>query len=294
MLLCTAVSRSARHVLALAAGRALSHRLLLLLAHILYEVVRVLLKYLVARERVQRELGKVDALLLVEVRSDTFAHARPFTLLLDVLRLECLAALLHQLVLLAHHAEVFAELRTLLLMLTNVLLQLKDALLQVADLGLERLLFILEVAFDLENLHVDHFIFLNLGDELFLSQSEVLIDLLQLILQRLQLLRVVTREEARTKVAAGLRALLARRRLLLALTLEFLQMRDSLRQPLVVQLQLLDALLPLLKLISSRHQLFLLLLHRGRLLFQMMSQRFVFLLELAVLRFQVFHMALLD
>ena len=130
---------------------------------------------------------------------------------------------------------------------------------------------------------------MNLGNKLLLGQCKVLIDLLQLVLQLLQLLRVVAREEARAKVAAGLRVLLTRRRLLLALTLKLLQMRDTLCQSLVVLLQLFDALLPLLELLRCCRDLFLLLLDGTSFLFEVMTQRFVLLLELAVLCFQVFH-----
>ena len=63
------------------------------------------------------------------------------------------------------------------------------------------MLFLLEFVLDLEDFHVDHFIFLYFSDQFFLCKGKVLVHLLEFIFQLMQLLAVITAEEASAKVA---------------------------------------------------------------------------------------------
>ena len=77
--------------------------------------------------------------------------------------------------------------------------------------------------------------------------------------------------------------------LLLPLILKFLEDLNSLCEPLVVQLQLLDLLCLLLECVFDVANFLLLLLNGGCLLLQVVPEGLVLLLHLLILIFNVFH-----
>ena len=162
-------------------------------------------------------------------------------------------------------------------------------LLQVADLDFECFFLLLELFLNFENLDVDHLVLLDLGDELFLGQLQVLVDLLKFLFDLHHLLGAIAGEEASAEVA-GARLLVLR--ILLPLVLELLQSLDSLGQSLIVEAQLIHLLLLLLQLIFDVSQFLSLLLDGGRLFLQVVSQGLVLLFQFFIIRLQIFHVSL--
>ena len=176
-------------------------------------------------ERVHRELGLVSALVLVHLKAYPLAQLHPLVLLLQVLGLHVVDVFLLHLVFLVKHLELSLQLYNFSLSLRDDLLELVLLLLELHDSRLKFFLLVVELFFQIENLDVNHFVLLNLSDQLLLSQLQILVDLLQLLLHLRDLMRVVSREEAGSKVAA--RRLLARL-VLLPLVFQLLKHLNSL------------------------------------------------------------------
>lgn len=194
---------------------------------------RRMLEHVVSPEGVYRELTLKCVLVLIHLQGDSFAELAPLLLVFAVPCFKALVLLLEHLALFFDHIKLLPEFQTLVFLLLHILIELVDLLLQVADLDFESFFLVLELLLHFEYLDVDHLVLLDFGNQLFLSQLQILIDLLQFFLDLHDLLGAIAGKEASTEVT---RVRLLVLRILLPLILKLLQNLDSLRQSLIVEL----------------------------------------------------------
>ena len=104
-----------------------------------------------------------------------------------VLGLELLPALVDLFVGLPHLAQFALELAAFLVALADVLLELGNLFLRFLHSRLKCAFGVLVGGLDLGDFDVDHFVLLDLVEELLTRQGEVFVHLLELVLQLLQL-----------------------------------------------------------------------------------------------------------
>jgi hypothetical protein len=164
------------------------------------------MEYIITLEWVYGIPVLIDVLVLLHSLTYTFTETGPFLLVFLVPLLHSFTILLSYFLLLSYHPQIFSQTCALLLFLIDVLIQLMNPLLKIVNLCVQRFLLLLEFFLNFENLYIDHLIFLDFRDKFLLSQSQILSNFLQFFLNLLDLLRIISREEAATEI---------RRRLLL-------------------------------------------------------------------------------
>ena len=243
---------------------------------------RALVEDVVSLKWVNRKLWWVNEFVFFHLSVDTITKLGPFLLVLAVFCLHYLGVLSQDLRLLFHHRQLFSKLLAFILFLTDVLIKLVDSFLKVINLNFHSFLFLLEFFLNLEYLNVDHLILLNFRDQLLLGQRQIVINLFKLLFDLLHLSGIISREEPATaKVPCGL----CLRCLLLPLILQFLKCLNSFSEPLVVIYHLLNFIGFFLELLLEISDVLSLLLNTGGLLFEMVPERLILLLELFVFCF---------